>query len=66
MFAAVFFLPLLVFIFLTLFSDIRPKYLLAVTVPAYVYNLLAISLLMVVTCFLNYSGKYIYVYQFFN
>lgn len=66
MFAAIFFLPLLVFIFLTLFSDIRPKYLLAVTVPAYVYNILAITTLLVVTCFLNYSGKYIYVYQFFN
>lgn len=66
MFAAIFFLPLLIFIFLTLFSNIRPKYLLAVTVPAYIYNILTISILLVITCFLNYSNKYIYVYQFFN
>lgn len=66
MFTTILLLPLIMFIFLFLFSELRPKLLLIAALPGYVYNLLVVTYLLITSIFLNYSGKFIYVYQFFN
>lgn len=54
------------FIFLLLFSELRPKLLLIAAVPGYIYNLAVVTYLLLTAVVFNYSGKFIYVYQFFN
>lgn len=66
MFSLVLFFPLFFFIFLLLNSEIKPKFLTIIGFLGYSLNMFIISSLLVITCILNYSSKYIYSYQFFN
>lgn len=66
MFTTILLLPLIVFIFLLVYSELRPKLLLVAALPAYIYNIIAVTYLLLSTAVFNYSGKFIYVYQFFN
>lgn len=66
MFSLILFFPLFFFIFLLLNSEIKPKFLTIIGFLGYSLNMFIISSLLVITCILNYSSKYIYSYQFFN
>jgi len=66
MFSGILLFPLFYFIYLLVFSELKPKSLLFSGVFGYFITFLSIGYLLYTTCFIGFSGKYIYSYQFFN
>lgn len=66
MFSGILLFPFLLFIFLLVFSELKTKSLLFSGVVGYSFTLITSIYLLINSCFLNFSGKFIYAYQFFN
>jgi len=66
MFSGIVFFPLFLFIFIVIYSELKPKNLLKFGILGYLICIISSSYLLLNTCVFNYSGKYILIYQFFN
>jgi len=66
MFSGIVFFPLFLFIFIVLYSELKPKNLLKFGILGYSICIISSSYLLLNTCLFNYSGKFILIYQFFN
>lgn len=66
MYSGILLFPICYFIFLLVFSELKPKSLLFSGVVGYFLTLLSSFYLILNSCVLSFSGKYIYSYQFFN
>lgn len=66
MFSGILLFPICLFAYLLLFSELKPKSLLISGVIGYTFTLLSVIYLLYTTCFINFSGKFVYSYQFFS
>lgn len=66
MYSGILLFPICYFIFLLVFNELKPKSLLFSSVLGYFLTLLSSFYLLIKSCVINFSGKYIYSYQFFN
>lgn len=66
MYSGILIFPLFLFLFLLLFGELKPKNLLLSSVLSYSLILFLSAYLLVNSCFINFSGKYVFSYQFFT
>lgn len=66
MFSGILLFPVFLFIFLLVFSELKPKSLLFSGALGYIVTLISSTYLLLKSCFFNCSGKFIHTYQFFN